>query len=129
MNTATESNRRGLYRSRSGMICGVCKGIANYLDISVFWTRVVSALVVFFSGLWPVIIIYFLAALLMKPEPVMPIHTPEQQAFYDTYTTSRGVALNGLKRTYDGLERRLRRLEDHVTAKEYDWERRFRTGQ
>lgn len=129
MSAANEFRRRALYRSRSGMICGVCKGIANYLEVSVFWTRFATVVLLFFSGIWPLVGVYFLAALLMKSEPVMPIDTPERQAFYDTYTTSRGAALHNLKRTYDGLERRLHRLEDHVTAKEYDWDRRFRTGQ
>ena len=34
--------RRGLYRSRRGIICGVCRGVAEYLDFSVFWTRAVT---------------------------------------------------------------------------------------
>ena len=32
----------GLYRSRDGMIAGVCAGLAEYFDLSVFWTRVVA---------------------------------------------------------------------------------------
>ncbi|MBP1742726.1 MAG: pspC [Deltaproteobacteria bacterium] len=32
----------GLYRSRKGAILGVCRGIAEYFDFSVFWTRAIA---------------------------------------------------------------------------------------
>ena len=35
------------------------------------------------------------------------------------------MALARLKRTYDNIERRIRRMENLVTAHEYDWERRL----
>ena len=65
--------RGGLYRSRNGAILGVCRGIAEYFDFSLFWVRAITVLLFLFSGIWPIIILYFLAALLMKPEPVIPI--------------------------------------------------------
>ncbi|MBW1886892.1 MAG: PspC domain-containing protein, partial [Deltaproteobacteria bacterium] len=46
--------RNGLYRSRSGAILGVCRGIAEYFDFSVFWTRAITIVLLFFSGFWPV---------------------------------------------------------------------------
>ena len=68
----TAERPTGLYRSRDGMLLGVCKGIADYLDISLFWTRLLTVLFLFFSGLWPVGGLYLLAAVMMKPEPVVP---------------------------------------------------------
>ena len=59
----------GLYRSRDGILFGVCRGLAEYFDLSVFWTRVVAVIVLVCTGLWPVVGLYLLAALLMKPEP------------------------------------------------------------
>lgn len=126
---ANEWGRRPLYRSRRGRIAGVCKGVAEYFEIPVFWVRVFAVVLLFFTGVWPMVALYLLAAFLMKPEPVIPLRTAEDQAFYDTYTGSRTAALRNLKRTYERLDRRLRRLEDHVTAREYDWDRRFRTGE
>lgn len=64
-----ETERRGLYRSRRGIIAGVCRGIAEYLDISVFWTRVFTFLAFWFTGLFPTVFLYILAMLLMKKEP------------------------------------------------------------
>jgi len=114
-----------LYRSRNGIILGVCRGIAEYFDFSVFWTRTIVLLLMFFSGLWPMTGLYFLAALLMKPEPVIPIDTDDQQEFYNSYIHSRKGAADRLKRRYETLERRLQRLEHTVTSPEYDWEQRL----
>ncbi len=119
--------RGGLYRSRRGVILGVCRGIADYFDFSLFWTRAIAIALLVISGLWPIMVLYFIAALLMKPEPVLPIHTEEEQEFYDSYVHSSRTAADRVKRRYEGLERRIRRMEDAVTSREYDWEHRLNT--
>jgi len=116
----------GLYRSRTGAILGVCKGVARYFDLPVTGTRVFACILLIVSGFWPGLILYFLAALLMKPEPVLPLETEEEQEFYHSYTSSRPMALHRLRRTYDNLDRRLQRMEGVVTSREYDWERRLK---
>jgi len=115
----------GLYRSRNGIILGVCRGIADYFDFSVFWARVITLVLLFLTGFWPVMILYFVAALLMKPEPVIPIQTDEEQEFYDSYVHSHRGAADRLKRRYENLERRIRRMEDHVTGREFEWENKL----
>jgi phage shock protein C len=119
--------RGGLYRSRNGIIMGVCRGIAEYFDFSVFWTRAISLVLLFLSGFWPTLALYFIAALLMKPEPVLPINEDDEQEFYDSYVHSRKGAVDRLKRRYDNLERRIQRMEDSVTRREFEWKRRFNT--
>jgi phage shock protein C len=119
--------RGGLYRSRNGIILGVCRGIAEYFAFSVFWTRAIVVIIFFFSGFWPIMALYFIAALLMKPEPVIPIESDDQQEFYNSYIHSRKGAIDRLKRRYESLERRIQRMEHTVTAKEFDWDRRLNT--
>jgi phage shock protein C len=119
--------RGGLYRSRNGVVLGVCRGIAEYFDFSVFWTRTIVLIVLFFSGFWPIIALYFIAALLMKPEPVIPIESDDQQEFYNSYMYSRKGAIDRLKRRYENLERRIQRMEHTVTAKDFDWDRKLNT--
>ena len=116
-----------LYRSRDGIILGVCKGIAEHFDFSVFWARVITILLLFFSGFWPIVVLYFIAALLMKPEPVIPIQTDEEQEFYDSYIYSRKGAAERLRRRYNNLESRIQRMETHVTSREFGWEKRMHT--
>ena len=113
------------YRSRNGVILGVCRGIAEYFDFSLFWIRIIAVISLLFTGFWPTLILYFVAALLMKPEPVIPIHTDEEQEFYDSYVHSRKWATERIKRRSEDLERRLRHLEHTVTSPEFDWEKRF----
>jgi phage shock protein C len=119
--------RGGLYRSRNGIILGVCRGIAEYFDFSVFWVRAIAIGLLIFSGFWPIMVLYFIAALLMKPEPVIPIHTDEEQEFYESYVNSRKGAVDRLKRRYDNLERRIRRMEHTVTSREFEWDSKLDT--
>ena len=92
----------GLYRSRHGVLLGVCRGLAQFFDFSVFWAR-----------------------LLMKPEPVIPIRNEDEQEFYDSYTGNRHRALKRLKHRFERLERRIQQMEHIVTAPEYAWDRRM----
>jgi phage shock protein C len=117
--------RGGLYRSRSGIFLGVCKGISGYFDFSLFWTRVIAIVLLIFSGFWPVLALYFIAALLMKPEPVLPIGSEEEEELYESYVASRKGATDRIIRRYKHLDRRIRRMEHIVTTKEFDWENRL----
>ena len=117
----------GIYRSRSGVFLGVCKGIAEYFDFSVFWVRMALVIVFIFSGFWPVIGVYLVAAFFMKPKPVKPIESEEEREFYDSYVHSPKSAAQRLKKKFEELERRIRGMEDKVTGREYEWERRFRS--
>ena len=59
----------GLYRSRNGMIAGVCAGLAEHFDFSVFWTRAIAVTFLLCTGIWPAVIVYVVAALMMKKTP------------------------------------------------------------
>jgi phage shock protein C len=115
----------GLHRSRDGAILGVCKGIAEYFDFSLFWTRAIAVALLLLTGFWPITGLYFLAALLMKPEPVLPIHDDEEREFYDSYLVSRKGAADRLRRRYENLERRIRQMEHRVTSRDFEWEKRL----
>ena len=115
----------GIYRSRKGVILGVCRGIAEGFDFSIFWTRAIAVALLLLTWFWPVMILYFAAALVMKPEPAVPLQSDEEADFYDSYVHSRKAAIDRLKRRYDSLERRIRRMEHTVTSREFDWESRL----
>ncbi len=119
------------YRSRKGLVLGVCKGLANYLGTSAFAVRMIFLLGMLFTGLWPLLGIYFLAALLMKPEPALPPANLEEQQLYDLYARDPARAAQSLQTRYERVERRIRRIEDLVTsrsAREADWDRRLNRG-
>ncbi len=115
----------GFYRARHGMLFGVCAGIAQRLDVSTFWTRVIVFVAFVFTGFWPVGAAYLVAALLLKPAPVVPFESVDDAEFYNSYAGSRRMAVSRIKRTYDSLDRRIQRMESIVTGKDYDWDRRM----
>jgi phage shock protein C len=105
------------------VILGVCRGIADRFDLSVFWVRVVALGVFVMSGFWPVGVLYILAALVMKPAPAIRPETEEEREFYESYVESPNVAARSLKKRYSDLERRLQRMEDVVTDRDFEWRR------
>ena len=118
-------SRDGIYRSRNGIIFGVCRGLAEHFDFSVFWARAIAIIFLLVSGFWPAIGLYLVATILMKPAPVIPIETEAEKEFYASYTNSRHLAAQRIKRRYESLEKRLRRMEHIVTAREFDWDERL----
>ncbi|MFW6286899.1 MAG: envelope stress response membrane protein PspC [Candidatus Sumerlaeota bacterium] len=122
-----QSWKKGLYRSRHGVFMGVLKGIADYFDISVTLLRVIVVLLVIFSvvGFIPALIIYLIAAMIMKPEPVRPFVDRSDREFYESYAAQPDLAVDRLRRTYERLERRIARMESVVTSKEFQWRKRM----
>ena len=118
--------RNGMYRSRDGVILGVCKGVAEHFDFSVFWTRTFAVILLLLSGFWPTMAVYLIAALVMKPEPVIPLQTEEEHDFYDSYVHSKKAAVERLRRRYERLERRIQRIEHTVTSREFDWDQKLK---
>ena len=119
------SRHGGIYRSRNGVFLGVCQGIAEHFDFTVFWIRMAMVIVFILTGFWPVIGIYLVAAFFMKPKPVRPIKSDEEHEFYDSYVHSPRNAAQRLRKKFSNLEKRIRRMEDKVTGKEYEWEKKF----
>lgn len=122
------NSSRTLYRSRRGWIFGVCQGIAEYAEIPVFWVRFAAVIALLFTGFWPMVLIYIVAAIFLKPAPVIEFTDDEDWDFYQTYTADRKRALLRLKKRCEVLDRRTRRMENVVTKREYDWDRRFQSG-
>ncbi|MEH0018414.1 MAG: envelope stress response membrane protein PspC [Desulfobacter sp.] len=111
---------KGIYKSRKGIFMGVCRGLAEHFDVSVFWMRAIVFILFLFTGFWPVGILYIIAGLILKPEPVMPLENETDQEFYQSYTTSRESAIQRLKRKFDNIDRRIQRMEHTVTSREFD---------
>ncbi len=101
---------------------GVCRGLSDYFNISVFWVRIITLISFLFTGFWPVGVMYIVAGLIIKMEPVSPLSNEKDQEFYNTYTHSRSSAIQRIKRKFENIERRIQRMEHTVTSREFDWE-------
>jgi len=120
-------NSRTLYRSRSGSLFGVCKGLAEWAEIKVGLVRLAFIIATIMTSSF-MLVVYFILALVMKPEPIVIPNSEEDTEFYNSLSSDRKRALQRLKRKMDSLNRRTRRMESTVTEKEFDWERRFNSG-
>ncbi|MFW5733594.1 MAG: PspC domain-containing protein [Oceanidesulfovibrio sp.] len=117
--------RHGPYRARDGAILGVFKGLAQHFDFSVFWLRLLGVVFLLGTGFWPAVIIYLLAGLIMKPRPRVYgdyCSDTDHAACENGGRPSRATALRS---RFDRLEQRIRRMEDVVTSREFQWDSRF----
>jgi uncharacterized protein YegJ (DUF2314 family) len=69
--------------------------------------------------------LYILAALLMKSEPEIHIRTGSQNEFDSRFTYAKQDTADRLKRKWRHLEKRIRRMEDKATSREFDWNQRM----
>ena len=122
------NNKKGLYRSRNGVILGVCRGVADYFDIKVFWVRAIMVIIFLLSGFWPVIGIYLVAALLMKPEAAQSFANDDERDFYDSYAHSPQSAAQRLKKKFNDLDRRIRRVPPVTAGGGSDLARKFNSA-
>lgn len=118
-------SRRGLYRSRNGVLLGVCRGVADYFDFSVFWIRATAVILFICTGFWPIVGVYLLAALLMKFDPAKSVGSESKQGAGDRHRCTRNDTAERLRRKWKLMEKRIRRMEDKVTSREFDWNSRF----
>ena len=110
---------RGLYRSRRGILFGVCRGLAEYFGFSVCATRILTLAALIFTGFFPVGLVYLILAFVMRKEPWC---SPRY-----AYVTCDTMDLTPprLCRTFDGLDKRIQHIEDVVTHRGYDFDERL----
>ncbi|MGQ5709678.1 PspC domain-containing protein [Lactobacillus sp. PSON] len=60
--------KKRLTKSRDKILTGVLGGIANYFGLDPAWVRIIGSALILFTGIFPGVALYFIAALVM-PEP------------------------------------------------------------
>ncbi|MDR2947277.1 MAG: PspC domain-containing protein [Candidatus Adiutrix sp.] len=115
----------GPFRSDDGVIFGVARGLAEYFGWPVGLTRLIMALATVFLFFWPTIILYLAAALLMSPAPKGGLGSQEERDIWFKAQMDPNSAMDQLAKRAGTVEKRLRRLEDYVTSKEFLWRRRM----
>lgn len=124
MKKSTE-RKGGPYRSTNQMVSGVCAGLAEHFGIAPFWARIGAVVLFFVAGPWPTLSLYIVASILMKPSPALPFRSEGEQDFYDAYTRAPKYTVHHIYEKFQNIERRVRRMEDSVTTRAYEWDRKF----
>lgn len=123
-----------LYRSRNGMIFGVCQGIADWRDLPVGYIRLGIIIALVFTGFFPVGLLYLAAGFFLPVEPregKSDYYKRDARGRRDyrresRREKSRGFTFDDIKEEFDDLSSRVNRMEDEVIDKEKDWEKRFK---
>lgn len=64
----SSKSRKKLRRSRDGIIWGVCKGLADWLEIPAGFVRVLYLVLLMITGFFPLGLAYILAAIFIPLE-------------------------------------------------------------
>jgi phage shock protein C len=123
-------NRHGngnkLYRNRNEAIFfGVCAGLADFLGFDRTVTRVITVLA---ALLFPptVVVAYFILGLLLQKAPESGLdQSSEQYRLTRRIRAEPHATLDSIRHRFRELDRRLQRLEKHVTSKKFRLEREF----
>lgn len=142
---------RGLYRDKAhGKICGVCAGLADYLDVETWQVRLIAVLGLIFVPSMAVPT-YFIAYFLMDDKPyyrrvtdeyddvevddeevdeAMPKDSRRDARRGKTtppkHQMSNVETLHTAKEKFADLEERLRSMESHVTSSKFELQRELR---
>jgi phage shock protein C len=118
--------RHLLYRNpKTGMVFGVCAGLADYFGTDPVLVRVGMVIGLFFL-FPPVVIAYLLAALIIPVRPPSPYRSPAEEAFWREAAARPAVTLDAVRQRFGDAERRLRALESHVASQEFVLSREIR---
>lgn len=118
------SARNRLYRDReNGMLFGVCAGLADYFGFDLKLTRIlvaIGSLIFFPAGL----VIYVILGLLLDPAPQEPRErSVEDDELRRRVRAEPHATLRSVRHRFRELDRRLQRLERHVTSRKFNLER------
>mgnify|MGYP001822589412 FL=1 len=118
-------NPHRLYRDKeNAMLAGVCAGIAEYAGLSRRGTRVAVALMTIFPPLTMFMIIsYVVFALVLPTKPADLYETEEQADFWRGVSNAPADVFGSLRHRFRELNRRLKRMEAHVTSREFEIDR------
>ncbi len=109
-----------LYRSRRGMIFGVCQGIADWKGINAGYLRLTLVILTIFTGFFPFGLLYIAAAFFMPVEPAYR----ERRSEYRRSHVKKGYY--DLKQEFEDLASRFNGADRNAGSRERDWDSRFK---
>lgn len=123
-------NPSRLYRSRNEkMLAGVLGGISERFGWEVTMLRLLVVVTALFSGVFPVLIGYIIAAMIIPYRPAggyERVSDPEDTEFWREVSDRPRATFRSVKYKFMDLEERLRSLESSVTSDEWRLRKAFR---
>ena len=118
------THRRFRRSADHAMLGGVCAGLADYFGLNLRMTRVLTA-IAFFA--MPITILGYIGILLLVPAESSNGRRARVDAeFNKALRSSPGQTMRDVRGRFQSLDRRLARLEKHVTSSRYQLDREIR---
>lgn len=118
---------RKLYRnSEDAIIAGVCAGLADYFDWRVWMVRIVALTLLVFTNSFA-FVAYIIAWICLKDNPDISREKEYVRKRFENlkHAFASTGALDEMNKCFERIEKRLRRLEAHVTSPEFKLRREF----
>lgn len=123
----TRYNPNRLYKNpRDGKVMGVCAGIADYFDMRPFVIRVLVVLGMLVGAFAPILIGYFVLGIVLEPKPSELYNDPQEDEFWRKVRTQPDYTSADLKKRFQDIERRTRRMEAYMTSRKFRLDRELR---
>jgi phage shock protein C len=115
-------NPHRLYRDKeNAVLAGVCAGIADYAGLNRKGTRIAIGLLALFPPLTMFVVIsYIVLAIVLPVKPADLFETKEQAEFWRGVSNAPSDVFGSLRHRFRELNRRLEKMEAHVTSKEFE---------
>lgn len=109
---------------------GVCQGIADWRDLPVGPIRLLLIIIAVSTGVFPVLVIYILAGLIMPLEPTEREYRDRysKDDIKDRYREDRRHTVNDIKEEFEDLKEKVSNMEDDVFNKEREWDKKFHSS-
>jgi len=127
MNSDRDPGPRRLHRdSKSGLVAGVCAGIADYFGFDVTVVRVIVAigLFIFFPT---TLIAYVVLALLLpkKSHETTQVRDDQSETLQRSVRSAPHATLDNIRHRFREVDGRLQRLEKYLTSRRFELDREF----
>ncbi len=115
-----------LYRDvEHGRIAGVCAGIALYFGVRPKLVRIATILGMVFGFFAPILIVYVILALVLKPVPGRLFASEREEQFWRSVNASPNDTASALRERFRSMDRKLAEMEARATSEEFDLRRKF----
>lgn len=122
----SRQNPNRLYKNkRDGKLFGVCAGVADYFDINVAMVRVLTVVGSFVFP-FAIPVAYVVAAMTLNDKPLEYYDNSEDYEINRRVRNSPNEMLKRTRHRFNDIDARLRRMERHVTSKEYQFDQELK---
>ncbi len=111
------SERTRFYRDKqNAKLMGVCSGLEDYTGVNVIWWRVALVIFTIASGIFPVVLAYFLLGIFANKKPAHLYVDRDEQKYWQRVRQSPARTAREVRAGFRDIDRRLAAVESHYVS-------------